>query len=132
MTTTTRDVAFDPIAGTYRVTPAGDLATSTGLESFRTRVLRRLQTALHGFYHLPGYGLNLKPKRLQRGRDLAELEADIERQLIEEEEVRAVRAAVSRLATGVVVVRLVMQLRTGASFTLAADFNPDGSLLRVT
>jgi hypothetical protein len=48
--------------GSYNITDDGDLGIDDGLASLRKRILRRITTAVSGFYHLPNYGTDLETK----------------------------------------------------------------------
>lgn len=48
--------------GSFNITDTGDLGIDNGIESLRKRILRRISTAVSGFYHLPNYGTDLESK----------------------------------------------------------------------
>jgi hypothetical protein len=73
--------------GTYEITDSGDLAQDSGLSSLRKRILRRISTVLGGFYHLPGYGVELEEKRLLRPDLLRRIQDKLRAQILREPEV---------------------------------------------
>lgn len=101
--------AFD--TGTLAVEVSGDYALHAGADLLRKLIIRRLTTMTGGFFHMPDYGLGMRVKEPLTTTDLVRLKGEIERQVLEEPEVAAVRAAVSLGSNGVLMLSLRARLR---------------------
>ena len=123
---TERDTAQGESLGTFPVTDTGDLGNDHGRAYLRKRIFRRLATARAAFFHLPGYGLEQRIKTLATPTSLRRLRMDVEQQVRQEPGVVAVRADVSELRPGIILVKLRVQ-DDNASFELegALDFTAE-------
>jgi phage baseplate assembly protein W len=103
-------------AGTLVVDSAGDYETHSGVALLKKLILRRLTTAPGDFFHLPDYGLGLRAKDPMNPAELPRLKAEVERQVMLEPEVDAVRAQVSLDRDGVLTIQLRVRTKTGDEF----------------
>ena len=119
-----RDLASS--RGALVVDASGDLAGQDGIAAARKRLVRRIETALGGHFHLPLYGVGLRPK----GRaSLPKIRASIVAQLAEERDLVLERVDFSRPAPGVFAVLVRAHLRSGARLDVTGTLG-SGSLGR--
>ena len=90
-------VTNDPLVlGSIPVDDSGDYAFDEGVTSLKKRIFRRLVTTPGKFSHLPEYGVGL-PQQLKQLNTFAkrvEMQAEIEKQILQEPDVDAVSAQV--------------------------------------
>jgi len=96
------DVTF---GGTLVVTPEGDYASEQGTALLKKLMLRRLFTAPGDFFHIPTYGLGLRPKTIVAPSSLPTLKKRAEQQIALEPDVAAVSVSLSLDAGGTLTVR---------------------------
>ena len=80
------------VGGTLRVDGSGDYVRHAGVEFLRKLILRRLVTGRGGFFHLPDYGMGIQVKQPLTGSDLVKLQAEVQRQVLNEPEFLTARA----------------------------------------
>lgn len=81
-------LTLPPQLGTYQITDTGDLGLDkSGESSLRKRIFRRVTTAAGAFFHLPGYGVDLKLKGLLTADAAQRLQARVKAQVLQEPEV---------------------------------------------
>jgi hypothetical protein len=81
------------LLGTIPVDSKGDLASDSGLVSYRKRIMRRCMTRKGGFAHLPDYGVGLPSqiKQLSRPGMRESIAAEAESQIKQEPETLSVK-----------------------------------------
>lgn len=117
--------------GALVVTAAGDYDLQFGPELLKKLIFRRLTTAPGEFYHLSDqdYGVNLKPKELFTPQDLVALKTTIERQVLREPEVSAVKATLELGGDNVLTVAIKGKLRrTNQQFSFAFPLSLPGAI----
>lgn len=117
---TPSDVANPPIphspSGTLVVTSGGDYAEVSGDELLKKLILRRLTTRRGAFFHLPDYGASLAVKQVLPG-SLVQIQADVERQVALEPEVKTATAKVS-VSAGVLTVAIRARTKAGSQLAV--------------
>lgn len=85
----TRDaLQLPPVLGSYQLTDTGDIGLDkSGESSLRKRIFRRVTSAVGSFFHLQGYGVDLKLKGLITPDAAERLQARVKAQVLQEPEV---------------------------------------------
>lgn len=126
-----RDVANPPfpvsgsVAGALVITPQGDYALDEGPESARKRIYRRLFTRKGEFWHLKDYGLGVAEKEPVPG-NLVVFQAEVERQLLQEDDFATVSAAVMVDASNTLTI-LVSAVLKQTGQEIQVSFTPSSS-----
>ncbi len=115
------DLFYDPFQARFILDAKGDIDVHGGLDALKKRIIRRLLSTPGGFIHLPGYGVGLRVKELNRTTDLADLRLRVARQVRLEDEVARASADVARLAPGVILVSVKVRTRRGEAFGLTFE-----------
>lgn len=131
-----RDIANPPTAqpdgslGGTRVIAGGDYIPEQGAALLFKMVMRRLSTLFGGFFHLPTFGAGVAEKEPVRIADMPQMQKQIEQQLLEEQDVTAVKAKLTLTSDGVLTIRInVKSPLTGAGWTpYTIKRLPDGTL----
>jgi hypothetical protein len=116
--------------GALVVDSSGDYRLQGGPALLKKLIFRRLTTAPGEFYHLSDqdYGVDLRPKELFTPQDLVALKTTIERQVLREPEVAAVRAVVTLSGDNVLTVALSVQMqRTNQRFSMSVPLSLPGA-----
>lgn len=85
--------------GFWQLDETGEIVLDTAAESLKKRVIRRLETELGGFAHLPTYGTRSLSKALARSADVQEVALRLQEQLRQEPDVRGASVAAQIEAT---------------------------------
>lgn len=109
----------DSIEAGLRYDETGDLANQSGAAYLRKRIVRRLTTALGGFFHLPAYGAGAKLKSKVSESRVSRMEKLMQAQCELEPDVRRARVVVTLRANSVARV-------------VATIIDAEGESLRVT
>jgi len=123
------DYRYETFEGRYSVDSRGDIDVHTGVEYLKKRVFRRLLSHPGGFFHLPDYGVGLRPKVLMSTTDIARTQKAIEKQVLAEEDVAAVSVAVSLLASSALLVVIKVKARTGGGFDATLEVPTIGPIV---
>lgn len=121
-----RDYYYDTDLGVYRLSPDKDVATHTGVDVIKKKIIRRLVTAIGAFFHLPGYGVGLQVKKTFDSNRISEMRLAVDRQIRSEPEVADVQTTVTSPAIGVIIIQLGVKLRSGVEFDLTLQRESDG------
>lgn len=124
------DLFYDSFTGAYRLDPRGDLDLHAGIDALKKRVIRRLITTPGSFYHLPDYGVGLECKEPFNSTNLGRIQAEIIRQLRQEEEILELEVQVASPAPDVLVVKIRARTAAGRPFGLALEQRPEGPVVR--
>lgn len=121
------DFAVDMRTGRVLQTASGDIALFGQKAALLDRILKRITIAAGGFYHLPDYGLGLKPKSAKISTSsLPELRNDILAQLGRESDLVDPDVGLSSRQdtaySGVLVVDVKGSMSTGAPVTATFPF----------
>ncbi len=100
------DIRNRAIDGSPGYDSTGDLANHAGAEYRRKRLIRRITTAVGSIFHLPGYGLGLRPKQLLRSSVLRDIASRARAQILREPDIRAAQVDVQRSGTSRIVIRV--------------------------
>lgn len=126
------DDTYARFVGTIQLTKGGDYSTEEDRAVVEKGVFRRVFTPRSGFRHLPRYGLGLAVKQpVPLGGDRLALEAECERQAMQEPDVVAATASYQVLGQGVVVLIIRGRTSSGISFTVGARRTPDGRFVQL-
>ena len=111
-----RDLANPPVitedyVGGTLVMEGSDYKNEQGSALVRKLILRRLTTVRGSYFHLPDYGLAVAPKSTPTLTDLIDLNAEAERQALEEPEVESAEASVTMDPAGILTIALRCKLR---------------------
>lgn len=106
-----RDIANPPSPsadgglGGSRIIAGGDYVSDQGSALLFKMIMRRLSTILGGFFHLQDFGLPVREKEPVRAADLPLIQKQIEQQLLQEQDVTAVKAKLTlQAAAGILVI----------------------------
>lgn len=121
------DLFYDTFTGTYRLDPRNDLAVHAGVDALKKRIIRRILTFPGEFYHLPDYGVGVQTKKKFNATNLTRLQADVIRQVRQEDEVDEVGVNVANPSPGVLVIEIKARTISGLPFGLSMTF-PDEEL----
>ncbi len=116
------DLFYDTFTGAYVLDPRRDIAVHAGIETFKKRIIRRLLTAKGGFYHLPDYGVGIQVKKKFNATNLTRLQAEIIRQLREEEDIDDLAVNLANPSPGGLVVEIRARTLSGLPFGLTMTF----------
>lgn len=116
--------------GTYVIDADGDLRQDEGKTGLRKRVIRRLTTAVGGFFHLPEYGVDLELKRLITPDRAVRIAARARAQLLQEPDVAAARVQVTNPQTAPNVIGLLVTVRStaGEDLGVQVQLDPQGRI----
>ncbi len=116
--------------GTYVIDSAGDLKQDQNATGLRKRVIRRVTTALGGFFHLPDYGLAQGMKTLLRPDLAVRLAARARAQIVSEPDVRSAQVAVTNPQTAPSLLGLIIRVEStyGETLGLALSLSPTGEV----
>lgn len=97
-----------PPLGTYQIDDRGDYALERGRPYLRKRIFRRASSAIHSFFHLPGYGFAEPLKSGITPDVLRRLQARAQSQVLMEPDVVSVSVTVTQdaQAPGVAILRI--------------------------
>ena len=117
------------VGGTLVINEAGDYVLESGAPLLRKLITRRLVTQRGAFFHLPDYGAGLPVKGLVTPSGLAQLKAEIERQVLREPEVEVTSATIL-LSGGMLTIKVRAKLRnTGEELEMGLTVQPQGVAL---
>lgn len=102
--------------GVRIITASGDYKNETGTSLLKKLILRRLSTNPGEFFHLPDYGVGIRPKSTLRAGDLFDLKQRIISQVLLEPEVQAVDVSLTLDDNGVLTIILEGTTVTGQNF----------------
>ena len=120
------DLFYDTFTGAYVLDSRSDLALHAGVEALKKRVIRRLITAPGEFYHLPDYGVGIDVKKQFNATRLTRLQAEIIRQLREEEDIDELAVNLANPSPGVLVVEVRARTVFGLPFGITTTFPGEG------
>lgn len=120
----------DTLRGALQVGTDGDYVLQEGPSLIRKLIVRRLTTALDGYYHLAGqgYGAGLMPKGLLRAADLVILRTQLENECVKEQEVLAASVSLTLQSSGRLDIHASLTLRPNQQLTVQFPFNPQAGL----
>lgn len=116
----------DSIEDGLRYDPSGDLANQSGRSYLRKRLLRRITTALGGFFHLPEYGAGQKPKTRISASRVSRMEKLIKAQCEREPDVQKVSVSASIRSISIVRVVVTVIDAEGDSFKVSTNVDLTG------
>lgn len=122
------DLFYDTFAGTWRLDGKQDIDVHGGTDALKKRVLRRLITGRGAHRHLPGYGVGLQVKMPINTTRIAELRAEIRRQLLQEADVEEISVEASTSANGLVV-QVGVVPAASPEFALSFEVAEDGGIV---
>jgi hypothetical protein len=107
----------------------GDYLAETDVRVVRKGILRRVSTPRGMFRNYPDYGIGFLPKSMvPSGGDLAAINSEIERQVMQEPGVKAVRAGVDVVGGDIARIRIRARM-VGAQLEVTVRRAPDGSFV---
>ncbi|MFA6168819.1 MAG: hypothetical protein WC700_19500 [Gemmatimonadaceae bacterium] len=118
-----------PAGGTFRIGTSGDYKFATGMELVKKMVYRRLLTPKGAFFHLPDYGMGLKPKSVAYPYMLTSARAEMKRQILQEPEVQDCSVKVTQNASQIVVFFVHVRTKQGVEGDLRLTVQPGGSVV---
>lgn len=118
-----------PAGGTFRIGSSGDYRFDSGLTLVKKLIYRRILTVKGGFFHLPNYGMGLKPKAVAYPYQLTSARAEMRRQILEESEVQDCTVKVTQTAQGIVIFFVKVRTKQGLEDDLKFTVQPNGSVV---
>ncbi len=118
-----------PAGGTFRIGASGDYKFDTGLALVKKLIYRRLLTPKGAFFHMPEYGMGLKPKSVAYPYMLTSARAEMKRQILQEPEVQDCSVKVTQNAHQMVIFFVHVRTKQGVEDDLKLTVQPGGSVI---
>ena len=118
------DLYNSPEKGVLEIDSSGDLRRMRGKALLEKLVIRRLTTSVGGFTYMPEYGLGLRVKEPLVSSDLVKLQAEIERQLLREDEIVECQARLRLDPGGILYVIVKAKMQSGETAEVPVPVRP--------
>lgn len=122
------DFAFDVYSGAFVVDSRGDIGVHSGRDAILERAIRFVTTQRGAFYHLPGWGLDVRIKKLSTTSRTAELQVDILQGLREDEDISDLEVEIDR-DRGYLLISISGTLADGQAVDLKLTRTPEGDVI---